>query len=186
MLLFFFHSFSCPFCHFVPLFLPPPAHPPCPLSVHLSSHLYVHPPCPLSVHPSSHLYVHPPCPFYAQSPCPPSVHPPFSPLGHPFVDSDSSNLGFAGAIKIYALDFPAAQVEYQKNLAWKVENGELILGQWGDCFIPHTPGNMKGTGGNFMGETVSLEHYSQRGYYIMQKNYGFIVRKKGTDKAFSK
>lgn len=71
-------------------------------------------------------------------------------------------------------------------MAWKVEDGKLVLGQWGDCFIPHTPGNMNGSGGILSGHTVSFELYNQRGYYIMQKNYMFVASKKEDGHIFSK
>ena len=93
--------------------------------------------------------------------------------------------GFSGAIKIYSLDFPAKQMRYTQNLAWTVENEELILGQWGDCFIPHTPGNMNGSGGVEHGQTVSLEVYNKPGYFIMQKNYKFIIAEKDNARLFS-
>ena len=93
--------------------------------------------------------------------------------------------GFSGTIKIYSLDFPARQLEYEKNLAWTIFNDEVVLGQWGDCFIPHTPGNVKGTGGVEFGETVSLELYNKPGYFIMQKNYKFVIRKKDPAMLFS-
>lgn len=93
--------------------------------------------------------------------------------------------GFSGTIKIYSLDFPARQLEYEKNLAWTIFNDEVVLGQWGDCFIPRTPGNVKGTGGVEYGETVSLELYNKPGYFIMQKNYKFVIAKKDPAMLFS-
>ena len=96
-----------------------------------------------------------------------------------------SFVGFSGTIKIYSLDFPAQQIRYEKNLAWTILNDELILGQWGDCFIPHTPGNLNGTGGVAKGSTVSFEVYNKRGYFIMQKNYRFVIAKKEHGYLFS-
>ncbi len=96
-----------------------------------------------------------------------------------------SFVGFSGTIKIYSLDFPAQQIRYEKNLAWTILNDELILGQWGDCFIPHTPGNLNGTGGVAKGSTVSFEVYNKRGYFIMQKNYRFVIAKKEHGYRFS-
>ena len=94
-------------------------------------------------------------------------------------------LGFKGAIKIYSLDFPAKQITYEKNLAWAVLDEELTLGQWGDCFIPHTPGNLNGSGGLAGGSTVSFEVYNKPGYFIMQKNYKFVIAKKNHAHVFS-
>ena len=96
-----------------------------------------------------------------------------------------SLVGFSGTIKIYSLDFPAKQLEYEKNLAWTILNDEVVLGQWGDCFIPHTPGFVNGRGGVAYGETVSLEVYNKPGYFIMQKNYKFVIAKKEQAPRFS-
>ena len=76
------------------------------------------------------------------------------------------------------MDFPAPQEGHRKNLALTVENNQLILGQFGSCWVPHTPGNLPKESHYNESQTVSLELMNSDGYFIMQKNYGFVVAKK--------
>ena len=76
------------------------------------------------------------------------------------------------------MDFPAPQEGHKRNLALTVENNQLILGQFGSCWVPHTPGNLPEESHYNESQTVSLELMNSDGYFIMQKNYGFVVAKK--------
>ena len=80
------------------------------------------------------------------------------------------------------MDFPAPQETHRKNLAIALYNDEVILAQHGSCWLPRTPGNLPKDSTYNESETVSLELVNNEGYFLMQKNYRFVVARGNTSK----
>lgn len=96
----------------------------------------------------------------------------------------SSFKGHKAPIRLYSMSIPAAQGNYKQNFAITVEGNELILGQKGSCWIPHTSGKIPNESRPDEGQTVSLELMNSDGYFMMQKNYGFVLKKRNQSKEF--
>lgn len=69
---------------------------------------------------------------------------------------------------IYSINHPAIQ-NYQQNSLFYVKGEDLLLGPAGQYFIAHVPGFSRDR------NTISLESYCKRGYFLRQKEYGFIL-----------
>ena len=70
---------------------------------------------------------------------------------------------------IYSINHPAIQ-NYQQNALLYVKGEDLMIGSTGQYFIAHVPGFSRDR------NTISLESYCERGYYLRQKKYGFMLR----------
>lgn len=70
---------------------------------------------------------------------------------------------------IYSINHPAIQ-NYQQNALLYVKGEDLMIGSTGQYFIAHVPGFSRDR------NTISLESYCKRGYFLRQKKYGFMLR----------
>ena len=70
---------------------------------------------------------------------------------------------------IYSINHPAIQ-NYRSNAQFYVRGETLLLGPKGQYFIAHVPGFSRDR------NTISLESYCKRGYFLRQKKYGFMLR----------
>jgi len=70
---------------------------------------------------------------------------------------------------IYSINHPAIQ-NYQQNALLYVKGEDLMIGPTGQYFIAHVPGFSRDR------NTISLESYCKRGYFLRQKKYGFMLR----------
>ena len=69
---------------------------------------------------------------------------------------------------IYSINHPAIQ-NYQQNALFYVKGEDLMIGPAGQYFIAHVPGFSRDR------NTISLESYCKRGYFLRQKDYSFIL-----------
>lgn len=70
---------------------------------------------------------------------------------------------------IYSINHPTVQ-NYRQNSQFYVKGENLLLGPTGQYFLAHVPGFSRDRG------TISLESICKRGYYLRQKEYGFMLR----------
>lgn len=84
------------------------------------------------------------------------------------------------------MNIPAIQKDYTKNLALTTHNGQVVLGESPSCWLPHTPGNLPGESNYNESKTVSLELLNSDGYYLVQRDYKFIVAKKDGSSHFGR
>ena len=69
---------------------------------------------------------------------------------------------------VYSINHPTMQ-NYQNNACFYVKGEDLMLGSRCQYFIAHVPGFSRDR------NTISLESYCKRGYFLRQKKYGFIL-----------
>lgn len=80
------------------------------------------------------------------------------------------SLVYHGALyMVYSVNHPALQ-NYQNNACFYVRGEDLMLGSTCQYFIAHVPGFSRDR------NTISLESYCRRGYYLRQKRYSFSLR----------
>lgn len=69
---------------------------------------------------------------------------------------------------MYSVNHPTIG-DYQNNACFYVKGEDLMLGPTCQYFIAHVPGFSRDR------NTISLESYCKRGYFLRQKRYGFIL-----------
>lgn len=84
------------------------------------------------------------------------------------------------------MSVPAVQKDYKKNLAITVHGDQVILGENPSCWLPRTPGNLPKDSNYNESQTVSFELLNSGGYYLMQKDYKFIVARYNGSSHFGK
>ena len=75
------------------------------------------------------------------------------------------------------MNIPAIQQDHKKNLAITVQGSQVVLGEYASCWLPHTSGNLPRDANYSETRTVSLELLNSDGYYLMQKDYKFVLAK---------
>ena len=76
---------------------------------------------------------------------------------------------FHGALyMMYSVNHPTIG-DYQNNACFYVKGEDLMLGPTCHYFIAHVPGFSRDR------NTISLESYCKRGYFLRQRRYGFIL-----------
>ena len=70
---------------------------------------------------------------------------------------------------VYSVNHPTIG-DYQNNACFYVKGEELMVGPTCQYFIAHVPGFSRDR------NTISLESYCKRGYFLRQKKYGFMLR----------
>ena len=82
------------------------------------------------------------------------------------------------------MNIPAIQKDHTKNLAVTVHEDQVVLGETASCWLPHTPGNLPKDSTYNESKTVSLELLNSDGYYMIQRDYKFVLEKYNSSSDF--